>query len=144
MKAEDKFGRRIYPKTFLILKKYGEILAELGWEESRSKPNLFYKMFDEIMVFADMRGTEIVPIWEDPCPLMYAAKGHEDWKTNANRPRRAIGQIFAVRSSLTERNEKQKLGNQSGNGKTSLLLSYNTRRYSNEKIRERSLKDHHH
>lgn len=80
MKAEDKFGRRIYPKTFLIIKKYGEILTELGWKESRSKQNLFYKKFDGIMVFADMRGTEIVPIWEDPSPLIYAEKGHENWK----------------------------------------------------------------
>jgi predicted HNH restriction endonuclease len=80
MKSEDKFGRRIYSKTFLILQKYGEMLADLGWKESQKKPNLFYKMLDGITVFADMRGTEIVPIWEDPCPLMYVTMEHEDWK----------------------------------------------------------------
>jgi len=82
MKPEDKFGRRIYPKTFLILQKYGNILTELGWKESKNKPNLFYKEFDEIIVFADMRGTEIVPIWEDPCPLIYATS--QNLKTTKN------------------------------------------------------------
>lgn len=81
MKSEDKFGRQIYPKTFLVLKKYGELLAGLGWKESLRKPNLFYRVFHEITVFADMRGTKIIPIWEDPSPLMYvSAKNHQDWE----------------------------------------------------------------
>jgi len=43
------------------------------------------KKFHDLMVFADMRGTEIVPIWDDPYPLLYAFRCNDDW-----RKRRAL------------------------------------------------------
>lgn len=80
MKATDKFGNAIYPKVFRMLQKIGKSLEINGWKESNSKPNLFYKDFGGVLVFADMRGTEEVPIWESPYPLVYAQKVAETWK----------------------------------------------------------------
>jgi hypothetical protein len=81
MKPEDKFGNPIYPHIFAVLQRYGSYLESSGWRESKNKPNLFWKSFNGISVFADMRGTDIVKIWEDPCPMIYAhSEEHEDWK----------------------------------------------------------------
>lgn len=80
MKPEDKFGRKIFPRIFKVLKRYGGLLSHAGWKESKSKPNLFYKTFGKIAVFADMRGTDVVPIWDNPYPLLYASSGEKDWK----------------------------------------------------------------
>jgi hypothetical protein len=82
MKPIDKFGRPIYGKTWHLIKYFGEKLKRAGWVEVGDKPNLFLRRFDEVddvVVFADMRGTEEVPIWEAPYPLLYTSKG-EDWK----------------------------------------------------------------
>jgi len=80
MKPVTKDGRPIYPSVFRKLVAIGEKLEEFGWKESRNKPNLFYKEFDDVFVFADMRGTDIVPIWDEPYPLIYARQDHPDWK----------------------------------------------------------------
>lgn len=81
MKAEDKFGNPIYPRVFSIISTYGSALESRGWRESRNKPNLFWKSIDGISVYADMRGTDIVKIWEDQSPLIYAfPEEAEDWK----------------------------------------------------------------
>lgn len=72
MKQVDKFGRKIYPTKFKILVSIGKRLINLGYVESRRKSNLFYvKTEDGDIFFADMRGTEEVPIWESPRPLFY-------------------------------------------------------------------------
>jgi hypothetical protein len=51
-----------------------------GYEETASKPNLFYGRDDGaiaggpyVVFFADLRGTGIIPIWEDSDPLFYAS-----------------------------------------------------------------------
>ena len=80
MEPTDKFGNTIYPRTYGKLQIIGKALQESEWRESTKKPNLFYKKFGSLMVFADMRGTEIVPIWEEPYPLIYASRDGEDWK----------------------------------------------------------------
>ncbi|MFH1821496.1 MAG: hypothetical protein ABH852_03530 [Methanobacteriota archaeon] len=49
----------------------GRILNKLGYSESHQKPNLFFRKTDDGVFFADMRGTEEVPIWENPSPLSY-------------------------------------------------------------------------
>lgn len=81
MKPVDIKGRPIYSRIFAVLKKYGEKMIALQWAESYNKPNLFYKSFNKIMVFADMRGTEIIPIWDEPYPYIYDnGKSEEEWK----------------------------------------------------------------
>ena len=67
----DKFGRPIYAKPYAILVRWGDILVQNGYKESGKKPNLFYKPFSCGILFADMRGTDIVPIYEDPVPMVY-------------------------------------------------------------------------
>jgi len=80
MIPRDKSGREIYPRIFNILKKHGNALVSAGWRESKNKPNLFWKKFSDVMVFADMRGTDTIPIWESPFPLLYAFSDQtEDW-----------------------------------------------------------------
>lgn len=58
------------------------ILQDLGYKESSSKPNLFFRKNEFGVFFADMRGTEIVKIWEDPSPLFYwdISESIPDWK----------------------------------------------------------------
>ena len=68
MKAEDKFGRAINSNLYIQMVAIGDKLLELNWRESYTKPNLFLNQFDEVMVFADMRGTEEVPLWDDHSP----------------------------------------------------------------------------
>lgn len=71
MKSVDKFGNKIYEKTWRIIRNQGEQLFMEGWKESRRNPNLFYKSFESYRVFADMRGSDVIPIWDDPRPLLY-------------------------------------------------------------------------
>lgn len=71
MIPQDKFGRAIYPNLFRILKDNGEILSGLNYKESVRKQNLFYLKTNIGCLFADMRGTKDVALWEDPRPLFY-------------------------------------------------------------------------
>jgi hypothetical protein len=81
MQPYDKMGRKIYPNCYDVLLRIGETLTRLGWRESKKSANLFYKELAGCIVFADMRGTEIVPIWEDPRPMIYVSNDEkEQWK----------------------------------------------------------------
>lgn len=81
MKPIDIKGRPIYPRVFVILQEHGRKLLESQWKESINKPNLFFKEFLGLAVFADMRGTGIVPIWDEPYPYLYVSGENEpDWK----------------------------------------------------------------
>ena len=71
MEPIDKFGRKIYLQVFNRLSNIGVKLNYLGYKEANQKPNLFYKTFEGGRIFADMRGTEMIPIWECPEPLLY-------------------------------------------------------------------------
>lgn len=79
MEPKDKFGNIIYPSKFSILLKNGEVLSQHGYLESHTKPNLFYKQLPQGWLYADMRGTKEVPIWEDTSPLFY-------WKFTSSTP----------------------------------------------------------
>lgn len=49
----------------------GDKLIDNGFTESPRKPNLFLKKIDNATIYADMRGTDIIPIWEHPVPMVY-------------------------------------------------------------------------
>ena len=76
MKAIDKFGRPIYGRTWERIVDLGNRLLRAGYVERVSKPNLFVRIAETDTVegrfYADFRGTEVVPIWEDSDPLFYA------------------------------------------------------------------------
>jgi hypothetical protein len=76
----DKFGNIIFPSKFRKLKEYEKVLLAMGYHESKNKPNLFSKKSSQGCFFADMRGTEEVPIWVDTRPLFY-------WNFEPERPR---------------------------------------------------------
>ena len=96
MKPIDIKGRQIYSRVFSVLQKHGDKMLTLKWTESQSKPNLFYKTYDGIVVFADMRGTEIISIWDEPYPHVYDNEtSEEDWKR-----RRAINKALAELDSV--------------------------------------------
>jgi hypothetical protein len=81
----NKDGRLIYKdRIWERIVRTAQKLRKLGYRESRKKPNLFYKPIEAEVsseqeklkkvkgaVFADLRGTKIVPIWDDPRPLIY-------------------------------------------------------------------------
>lgn len=71
MKPVDKYGRPIYGKTWRAISAYGEILLQVGYREAREKPNPFFRKVENGVYFADMRSSEVIPIWEDPRPLFY-------------------------------------------------------------------------
>lgn len=73
---EDRFGRPIPRHINRIIKGYGRDLVEIGFREAQKKPNLFFlKLRPDIpgglMIFADLRGSEIVPITELTMPLIW-------------------------------------------------------------------------
>ncbi|MFX1470849.1 MAG: hypothetical protein ACFFB8_19590 [Promethearchaeota archaeon] len=75
MIRQNKDGRPIYSdKKWQKLQETGEILEKLGYYEGINKPNLFFKQIDGGIVFADLRGTEIIPIWDDLRPLVYKSR----------------------------------------------------------------------
>ena len=80
----DKFGRTIYPRTFRQIQAHEAALLRLGYRESIQKPNLLLRATDEAVYFADMRGTDMVAIWEDPRPMFYVNFSHPTptWKRN--------------------------------------------------------------
>jgi len=67
----DRFGRPIYSKLYVRLFNIGMKLKRLGYKESVRFPNLFVKALSGIVFFADLRGTELVPIWERPGVFFY-------------------------------------------------------------------------
>lgn len=67
----DKFGNPIFPSRYVRLKENEKVLLNMGYFESRKSPNLFCKELLHGWIYADMRGTSDVPIWEDTRPLFY-------------------------------------------------------------------------
>jgi hypothetical protein len=55
-----------------VLQAHANALIKADYREAREKPNLFYFKTENATFFADMRGTQMVKIWEDPVPLVYA------------------------------------------------------------------------
>jgi hypothetical protein len=68
---QDKFGRRLYPRTINQIRDYAEHLLELGFTQTRSKPYLFVWRIPYGTMFANFGSTDEVPIWEYPEPLLH-------------------------------------------------------------------------
>ncbi|KKL50949.1 hypothetical protein LCGC14_2300370, partial [marine sediment metagenome] len=73
-----------YDSIWHQMLKTGKKLVKLGYIESKGKPNLFFKsfksgfksydgqvQFTKGVMFADLRGNEVIPIWSDPNPNVY-------------------------------------------------------------------------
>jgi len=75
-------GLSLYPSIIKKITGNEGRLLEAGYKESKKKPLLFYMHTKDCIFFADMRGTEIVPIWSDTSPLFYAQfiNTCPDWK----------------------------------------------------------------
>ena len=77
MKRQNKDGRPIYSNNIWYqMVENGKKLQKLGFEESINKPNLFYKIITSEkgkngIIFVDIRGTDVIPIWEEPDPIIY-------------------------------------------------------------------------
>jgi len=72
MIRQNKDGRPIFSETtWRKLLETGKKLEALGYVELSHKQNLFSRKVDHGYIYADLRGTEIVPIWDDPIPLLY-------------------------------------------------------------------------
>ena len=79
MKPYDKFGNKLYPKTYIEIANIGRKLQILGYKEHERKPNLFFIKHHTGTFYADLRGTGMVPIWEDTRALFY-------WRLKKNLP----------------------------------------------------------
>ncbi len=75
MIPRDKSGREIYPHIFRRIQRIGRQLEELGYREAKQKPNLFVCRNRNVTFFADLRGTDDVPIFADPRALWW-----RDWR----------------------------------------------------------------
>ena len=84
MNPRDKFGKEIYRSVFQRLLAVGQNLERIGFKESSTESNLFYRKDGDGIVFADMRGTKELPIWENPMPLIYFGK-EEIWRRTRHR-----------------------------------------------------------
>lgn len=75
-------GLSLYPSIIRKIKVNEERLIQAGYKESKKKPLLFYKPTKDCTFFADVRGTEIVPIWADSSPLFYVrfTNDYQNWK----------------------------------------------------------------
>jgi len=75
-------GLSLYPSIIRKIKVNEERLIQAGYKESKKKPLLFYKPTKDCTFFADVRGTEIVPIWADSSPLFYVrfTNDYPNWK----------------------------------------------------------------
>ena len=75
---DDRFGRYVSTKVARRINWISNELKSLGFIESKKKPNLFFlklhknKEVNDVTIFADMRGSEIVPIFEETCPLIWS------------------------------------------------------------------------
>lgn len=72
MIRQNKDGRPILSETtWRRLVDTGKKLEGLGYIELSHKQNLFSRKLDLGYIYADLRGTEEVPIWSDQAPLLY-------------------------------------------------------------------------
>ncbi len=71
MQAQDKFGHPLYGVVFTRIQAIARQFAQMGYEEHPRKPNLFVIRYPSVAFWADFRGTEEVPMWEDPAALWY-------------------------------------------------------------------------
>lgn len=95
MEPKDSSGRDLSMKVFYKLCYIGKQLERYGYIEASKKPNLFFRKYDLISFFADMRGTEDVPIWKFPVPYFY-------WAASDDLPYTSPPQDFAQRAALAE------------------------------------------
>src|SRR5208283_5049859 len=76
MIRENKDGRPILSETtWRKLLDTGKKLEALGYTELSLKQNLFSRKVNHGYIYADLRGTEVVPIWDQPVPLLYFYAG---------------------------------------------------------------------
>ncbi len=68
---EDRYGRPMYPSTCDRVWRFGRGLEEMGFRQARTKPWLFVRQTPHGPVFANLGSTSIVPIWEDPTPMIH-------------------------------------------------------------------------
>lgn len=95
--AADKRGRPLFPALASKLEQTGRRLCQEGFKQAREKPWLFLLPIKGVgMFFADMGGTDEVPIWSDPTPLYY-------WKLDESVAAHEEVLITVVRSHLAAR-----------------------------------------
>lgn len=84
---DSRDGRPIYSdQIWSRLVEIGQRLGKVGYDESGRKPNLFYRKIEGGVLFADLRGTEEIPIWDSPCPLLYFSSEDENLPDESKRP----------------------------------------------------------
>ena len=76
----DRFGNELYPGLRSRLWRYGAALERIGFKQSNEKPYLFRMPGSVGVVFADLGGTEVIPIWEDDSAYIHGKLECPDWR----------------------------------------------------------------
>jgi len=91
-----------YPKTRAKLKRQSEGLLRAGARQAITKPWLFIFETHKGVIFADLHGTDEVPIWEDESALIYWQLTGPEWQQRAAvRAVRRVCQNVGVKTRLS-------------------------------------------
>lgn len=89
MEPVDKFGRGIFGVAWFRLCENGRMLKNAGYSETK-KPNLFIRYDSGFRLYADMRGTDVIPIWDDTRPLFYLFPSNNEEADQSIKKRNSI------------------------------------------------------
>jgi len=89
MTHQDRFGNPIYPHVHSKMREIGRQLVALGYSEHTRKPDLYVCSHPSVTFYADLRGTAMVPIWEDTSALFY-------WRFSGNLPLTLRRRMLAI------------------------------------------------
>lgn len=94
MKPLDKQGRRLFGQTWDRVHHYGTQLVALGYVEHAEKSNLFVRSYRSAQFYADLRGSNVVAIWQDRRPLFY-------WRFRRDLDRPTAQRIISIEAART-------------------------------------------
>ena len=78
---KDARGNQLYPRVTTQLLSYARTLLEIGFRQTGKKPWLFMITIPNKrgVVFANLGGTDVIPIWKDSPPLIHWQLKAPEW-----------------------------------------------------------------
>jgi hypothetical protein len=70
---DSRYGRSLFPRTGRIVHLQATALCYAGFRQSRKKLWLFFAKLPDGVIFADLGGSDVVPIHYDPSALIYVS-----------------------------------------------------------------------
>ncbi len=79
----DRYGEKVSYRTLAEIQSHARRLLDLGFQQSKKKPYLFFLKVPMGVVFADFGSTDMISIWEDRTAIVYWRLRGEDWQKRA-------------------------------------------------------------